>query len=145
MDITQKLTQYAYTLEEVRTMNALIEVSMFMEQDINRIDEAFNVGALADAAGSLLKKAGLHLHKGEGLVQQAMKGGKILAQFIWYALKAAAGDKEAKIKVKELANTEITKEILSFMMVPCGRAISGLNDCLKKLKSGITKTNDICR
>jgi hypothetical protein len=117
MDIIHKLTQYQYTIEELRDMTALLELSMFMEADINRLDEAFGLKDLADTAGKLLSKAGLHLHKGDGLVQQAMKGGTVLAKFVWYALKSATGDKEAIAKVKELANTEIKKEdVLAFLL-----------------------------
>jgi hypothetical protein len=117
MDITQKLNQYAYSNDELQDMNALVEIAMFMEQDVNRLDEAFSVGELGKMAGGLLKKAGLHLHKGDGLIQIAMKSGKVMGQFLWYALKAASGDKEAKVKVKELANTEITKEqMLDFLL-----------------------------
>lgn len=117
MDIIQKINAYSYSFDELTQMNSILEVAMFMEHDVERIDEAFDVKALSNAAGSLLKKAGLHLHKGEGLMQQAMKGGAAVGKLIWYSIKAVQGDKEAKAKAKELANSEVKKEdVLAFLL-----------------------------
>lgn len=116
MDVS-KLNTYMYSHEELQNMNALLEMAMFMSHDVQRIDEAFDVGSLTKAAGSLMKASGLHVKKGDGLVQLAMRSGKLMAQFIWYAIKAAKGDKEAQQKVKEIANTEITKEqVIDFIL-----------------------------
>lgn len=116
MDIT-KLNMYVYTIDEIQDMNSLLELSMFMEQDVNRLDEAFDIAALGKSVDSLMKKAGLHVKRGEGLIQQSLRGGKVLAKFMWYAIKAAQGDKEAKVKVKEMANSEVKKEdVLSFLL-----------------------------
>jgi hypothetical protein len=116
MDVT-KLNTYAYTHDEITNMNALLEMAMFMEQDPARLDEAFNPASLAKAAGSLMKASGLHVKKGDGLMQMAMRSGKLMAQFIWYAIKASKGDKEAAEKVKEIANTKITKEqVIDFIL-----------------------------
>ena len=117
MDITQKLTQYAYTKDEIRDMNSLLEIAMFMEQDVERLDEAFSLAAITKSANGLLKKAGLHLHTGDGIIQMAMKSGKNVAKLFWYAMKGASGDKEAKAKAIELANTEVSKEqVMDFLL-----------------------------
>lgn len=116
MDFT-KFNKYAYSIDELQTMNALLELSMFMEQDINRLDEAFDIATLGKAADSLMKKAGLHVKKGDGLIQQALRGGTVVAKFVWYAIKGASGDKDAKEKAKAMANSEVKKEdILSFLL-----------------------------
>jgi hypothetical protein len=104
-------------MDELYHMNALLEISIFMETDLDRLDEEFSIAALGKSASSLMAKAGLHVQKHDGLVQQAMKGGTILAKFVWYAIKAATGDKDAKVKVKEMANSEVKKEdVLSFLL-----------------------------
>jgi hypothetical protein len=86
----------------------LIEVSVFYE-DFNVINEA--EGNVIGKINSLLGKLGLHTHASDaGIIQVLAKGGKNIAQLIWYAMKAMTGDKTAKEKVKELANKEITRE-----------------------------------
>jgi hypothetical protein len=86
----------------------LIEMSVFYE-DFNVINEA--EGNVIGKINGLLGKLGLHTHASDaGIIQVLAKGGKNIAQLIWYAMKAMTGDKTAKERVKEIANKEITKE-----------------------------------
>lgn len=118
MDIIDRLDTYMYSSDELRNIEVMVEAAEFMEMDMEALNEAFNLGMLKSGAKELLKKAGIHAgQESNGLIQVALKSGKVMAQFIYYALKAAAGNEEAKAKVKELANTEIKKEdVLDFLL-----------------------------
>lgn len=114
MDIVDKIDMISLTREEQNDIHQLLEMAVFMDEaNPEMLNEAItdtikNVGKKIDKAlGSL----GLHAHKGsEGLIQVALKAGKDVAAFIWYALRAATGDAEAKDRLRELAGKEITKE-----------------------------------
>lgn len=116
MDIIDKINLYSYSHQEVQDMKTLMEIAMFMEEDVAVINEAgFDIKGKLNSA---MKMLGIHGHKtGDGVIQVALKSGKILAELLWYTIKAATGDEKAKAKVKELANTEITKEqVLDFLL-----------------------------
>lgn len=84
----------------------LLEFSFLMNEEENILNEG-----IVDNINKFLKKLGLHIDATDtGILNVIMKGGKYIAQMIWYSLKALRGDKDAKEKVKEIANTKITKE-----------------------------------
>lgn len=89
---------------------------MIFTQDFDSLDEA--EGGLKDKLQATLGAIGLHAHgSGKGIIQTLMKAGKNVAQLFWYAMKAMNGDKEAKKKVKEIANKEITKkDVVDFLL-----------------------------
>jgi hypothetical protein len=95
-------------LKEDDLIVKLVELSVFYE-DFNVVNEAES--GVVGKINSLLSKLGLHTHASDaGIIQVLAKGGKNFAQLIWYAMKAMTGDKDAKEKVKEIANKEITRE-----------------------------------
>lgn len=57
-------------------------------------------------------------HKsGDGLIQIALKSGKLMAEFVFHALRGAAGNQKSIDRVKEMAKKEITKEqFLDFLL-----------------------------
>lgn len=103
-------------IENEKDIKSLIELAMFMEEDVSMINEA--EGGIAGKLNSLLGKIGFHASPSDtGIIQVLLKGGKNIAQLLWYAMKATTGDQKAKEKVKEIANTEITKEqVLDFLL-----------------------------
>jgi len=117
MDILNKINQRLYTHEEYRDMEIVLEISMILDDSAN-MNEAFDLNTLKKGAGALLKSIGGGAHKsGDGLIQVALKSGKLMAEFIWHTLRAAAGNEDSKVRMKELANTQITKEqVLDFLL-----------------------------
>ena len=117
MDLLDRINQRMYSYDEIRDMEIVLEMALLID-DNTKIDEAFDISVFKSSMSSVMKAAGLHSEKsGPGLISIALKSGKIMAEFIWHVLKAAAGNKESKIRVKELANTKITKEdFLNFIM-----------------------------
>jgi len=117
MDIIDRIDLYSHTHQEIRDMEILIEMAMIVEDDMT-LNEAFNVADLKSKGKALLKSLGMHTHSsGDGLIQIALKSGKTMAEFIFHSLKGAAGNQKSIIRVKELANTEITKEqLMDFLL-----------------------------
>lgn len=102
-------------LKEDKDVFLLID-HMIFTQDFESLDEAGDglAGKLNKALGAL----GLQAHgSGKGIIQTLMKAGKNVAQLFWYAMKATKGDEQAKLKVKEIANKEITKkDVVDFLL-----------------------------
>ena len=117
MDILDKLNSTIYNYDELRDMEIVLEMGMLVSDDV-MINEAFELGMFKTGMKALMKGAGIGAHKsGEGLIQIALKSGKVMAEFIWNALKAVKGDEVAKQRVIELANKEIKKEqVLDFLL-----------------------------
>lgn len=110
MDILDKINSKLYSHDEIRDMEIILEMSMLIDEN-TIINEAFDLAMFKTSAKALMKAAGIHAGKsGDGLIQIALKSGKTMAEFIWHGLKAAGGNEESKVRVKEIANTEITKE-----------------------------------
>lgn len=115
MDILDKIDMYRFTSQEKRNMITLLEMAVFIEEDFNRMNEAFDfmgkIKGLAD-------KIGVHASSsGGGMIGILYKSGKVMAEFMWNAMKASMGDTTAKERVKELAKTEISKEdVLDFLL-----------------------------
>ncbi|KFZ25653.1 MAG: hypothetical protein KQ78_02146 [Candidatus Izimaplasma bacterium HR2] len=110
MDILDRINSNLYNYDEMRDMEIVLEMAMLID-DKTIINEAFSLNTFKTGMDALMKKIGLHTHKsGEGLIAIALKSGKVMSEFVWHALKAAVGNEESKVRVKELANTEIKKE-----------------------------------
>lgn len=115
MDILDKIDMYRFTSQEKMDMITLLEMAVFMEEDFNKMNEAFDfMGKIKDLAD----KIGVHVSSsGGGMIGILYKSGRIMAEFIWNAMKASTGDETSKVRVKELANTEIRKEdVLDFLL-----------------------------
>lgn len=115
MDIINKLDMYSYSYDEVSDMQNLLEIAMFMDTPIDRLDEAIDIkGGLK----SLMSKMGLHAHgSGKGLIQMIAKASKVLGEFFWHVFQASLGNEASKKRAKELANTEIKKEdVIDFLL-----------------------------
>lgn len=117
MDIIDKINLYSHTSDDIRDMEIFIEMSMLVDDNMS-LNEAFNLSVLKSTGKSLLKSIGIHQQKtGDGLIQVALKSGKLMAEFVYHSLKGAIGNKKSIDRVKELANTEITKEqFLDFLL-----------------------------
>lgn len=102
-------------LEEEQLKNDIVELVTFIEftKNYNVINEG-----IGDSLNKMLNKLGLHANAtGAGIIPMLMKGGKKIAELFWYAMKAMTGDRHAKEKVIEIANTEITKEeLMTFLL-----------------------------
>lgn len=110
MDILDKINSSLYSHDEIRDMEIVLEMAMLIDDSVV-MNEAFDLSALKTGGKALMKAAGIHAGKsGDGLIQIALKSGKLMAEFVWHILKAAAGNEQSKIRVKEIANTQITKE-----------------------------------
>lgn len=97
-----------YLEEDTSDIQEIIEAVIFME-DFNYLTEG--IGDFGNKIKDFLPKLGLHAKKSSpGLIQVLTKAGTKMAQFFWYAMRASTGSKEAKDKVKAMANREITKE-----------------------------------
>jgi len=117
MDILDKINGKLYSYDELRDMEIVLEMSMLIQED-DLMNEAFDLSLLKTGGKALMKGLGLHASKsGDGLIQMALKSGKLMAEFVWHILKAAAGNKDSKIRVKEIANTQISKEdFMNFLL-----------------------------
>ncbi len=102
-------------LKEDNSIEILVETAMFMEE-FDHLNEG--IGDFAKKVKDFLPKLGLHASKaGPGLIGMLKKAGSTMAKFFWYAMKASMGDKEAKQRVKEMANKEIKKEdLINFLL-----------------------------
>ena len=102
-------------LNEDKDVYLLID-HMIFTQDFESLDEA--EGGLKDKLNKALGAIGFKVHSsGRGIIPTLMKAGKNVAQLFWYAMKASNGDTEAKKKVKEIANKEITKhDVVDFLL-----------------------------
>jgi hypothetical protein len=97
-------------INENHDLAIIIEMAMLVDDDMS-LNEAFNVSDLKSMGKGLMKKLGMHGHKtGDGLIQVALKSGKVMAEFVYHALRGAAGNEDSKARVQELARKEITKE-----------------------------------
>lgn len=115
MDIVDKINMYSYSTETKMDMLTLLEIAVFMDEDFDRIDEAFDfLGKLE----GLASKMGIHASSSRGgLIGILWRSGKVLAEFFWNILKAVAGDKDAKERAIELSKTEVRKEdIIDFLL-----------------------------
>jgi len=117
MDILNRINNNLYSFDEKRDMEIVLEMAMLIDNECV-INEAFDVSKFKSGVKGLMKSIGIGTHKtGDGLIQVALKSGKLMAEFIWNILKAAGGDKDAVTRVKEIANTEIKKEeFLDFLL-----------------------------
>ena len=117
MDILDKINLYSHTPQQMRDMEILIEMAMIVQDDMT-LDEAFNIDDLKKGGKALMSKLGMGSHKtGDGLIQVALKSGKLMAEFVWHALRGATGNQQSIERVKEIAATEITKEqFLDFVL-----------------------------
>lgn len=104
--------QYQKDLETSIEVSNLVELSMFMDMDIDDVTQ-LNEDTQIDEALDLnkaMKKVGLHVQKGRGLMQIFASAGKHIVQVMWYAVKAYGGDEDAKVKLKELLKKKVSKE-----------------------------------
>lgn len=102
-----RLSKYIEEEQLKKDIVNLVEIVEFFN-DYNVINEG-----ISDKIKTTLKKLGIHADpSGAGVIQTIMKGGKLIGQLFWYAMKAMKGDREARERVREIANTEITKEQL---------------------------------
>ncbi len=117
MDIVDKINNKMFSYDEARDMEVMLEIALLVDDSMT-LNEAFDVGSFKNKMNSLMKSSGLTTHKsGEGLITTALKSGKIMAEFIWHTLKAAGGNEKSKERVKEIANTKISKEdFMDFLM-----------------------------
>jgi len=116
-DIIQRIEMFMHTSEEIRDMEIIIEMAMIVDDDMT-LTEAFNIADLKAKGTSMLKKIGMGTHNtGDGLIQIALKSGKIMAEFIFHAIRAAGGNEKSVERVKELANTEVSKEQLMDLLL----------------------------
>ena len=117
MDIIDKINSKMYSYDEIRDMEIVLEMAMLID-DETVVNEAFDLSVFKTGAKALMKGLGMGAHKeADGLIQMALKSGKVMAEFIWHALKAAAGNEASKVRVKELANKEIKKEqVVDFLL-----------------------------
>ncbi len=117
MDIIDKIDQSMYNYDELRDMEIVLEMALLIDED-TIINEEFSLSGFKSGMSSLMKKTGFGAHKhSEGLIGIALKSGKIMAEFIWHALKAVGGNEKSKERVKEIANTEITKDdFMNFLL-----------------------------
>lgn len=94
----------------------LVELALFMEMDPNTLNEETMLNEAFDVMGAL-EKAGFHVKKGRGLIQMLSGAGKHMSKILWYAVKSAAGDEDAKPILKDLLKRRIKKEeLLDFLL-----------------------------
>lgn len=85
----------------------LLELAIFMSSNSHQLNEGVGDGILRVA-----KKAGLKIQNGRGLLQIMATAGIHVSKVVYFAIKAHAGDDEAKEELKELLNKKVTKEDL---------------------------------
>ncbi len=112
MDIIQRLNQFSYTNEEVKYMNALLEMGE-LSMHTTPLNEAFSLPSIS----GLLDKVGIAAHStGPGLLQMLAKAGKNIGMLFYYTLKYMAGDKAMGDKIKELTTSLTKEEVLDFLL-----------------------------
>ena len=87
----------------------ILEIAFFMSMNPNQLNE--NIGSSIMRAA---KKAGLNIKGsgGRGLISILSKTSKYMGQVMYYAFKAHGGDKEARVKLKELLQKRVSREEL---------------------------------
>ena len=87
----------------------ILEIAFFMSMNPNQLNE--NIGSSIMRAA---KKAGLNIKSsgGRGLISILSKTSKYMGQVMYYAFKAHGGDKEARVKLKELLQKRVSREEL---------------------------------
>lgn len=103
--------------ELAKSVNNLIELQYFSDMDFSTLNESILTEFKMPDIGSALKKAGLHVKKGRGLIQIIASSGIHLAKIFHASIKAAGGNKEAEKELKELLSKKISKEdIIDFLL-----------------------------
>lgn len=95
---------------------ALLEIASFLE-DYSEVSEG--IGEWSKKLKSILPKIGLHATKGQSSLVQIIGGASnIMAKLLWNALMTSiTGNQIYKDKVKEIANTEISKaDVIDFLL-----------------------------
>jgi hypothetical protein len=107
-----------YMTESEQDLVSLVEYMVFM-QEFNTMDEGIG-DALKNMKGKVtkvLKKAGIHIQQGEGLIQQLTKAHKGVGQLIYYSFIAYYNnDQKAREKVKEIMISLKPEHILDFIL-----------------------------
>lgn len=85
----------------------ILEIALFMSMNPDQLNENVGGGVLRIA-----KKAGLNIKSssGRGLLSILSKAGKYMGEVMYYAFKAHGGDREARVKLKELLQKRVSKE-----------------------------------
>lgn len=99
--------QFNAEQEDIQT--ALLSLSYMLEQYDNKsLNESHEV--LEEGLNDMLKKFGMHVHKGDGLIQYITKFTKGAGQMILAAIK---GD---KAKVKQIAQSVTKEQVIDFFL-----------------------------
>lgn len=88
----------------------IIEYLILSEMTLTEQEEIFGDVINEGKLDSLLHKAGLHIHKGKGLIQYLMSAGKGIGKMVVAAIK---GDKEG---VKKIAQSIDKGDVLDFLL-----------------------------
>ena len=113
---------YNYLQEENEDLLKLIEVIVL----IDSLDEC-NEGMVDDFKtmmkklkakfNDIAKKAGLHIEKSDGLIQQLIKAGGNVGKLIYYAFMAYYNnDPKMKEKAKEISDSVTKEQIMDFLL-----------------------------
>lgn len=98
-------------------VNNMIEYQQFCDMDFDTLNENMLTEFKMPDIGGALKKAGLHVQKGRGLIQMVASVGIHFAKVLHAAIKASGGDKAAEKNLKELLAKKISKEqIIDFLL-----------------------------
>ena len=95
----------------------VIEFFEFSNMEFGSLNESeLNEFKMPDIDGAL-KKAGLHVKKGRGLIQMIASSGLHFARVFHAAIRAAGGDKGAEKTLRELLSKKISKEdVIDFLL-----------------------------
>ena len=92
----------------------ILEIALFMSMSPNQLNENVGGGLIRVA-----KKAGLNIKggSGKGLLSILSKAGKYMGEVMYYAFKAHGGDREARVKLKDLLQKRVSKEeLIDFLL-----------------------------
>ena len=92
----------------------ILEIALFMSMTPNQLNENVGGGLIKVA-----KKAGLNIKggSGRGLLSILSKAGKYMGEVMYYAFKAHGGDREARVKLKDLLQKRVSKEeLIDFLL-----------------------------
>ena len=87
----------------------ILEIALFMSMTPNQLNENIGGGLMKVA-----KKAGLNIKdgSGKGLLSILSKAGKYMGEVMYFAFKSHGGDREARVKLKDLLQKRVSKEEL---------------------------------
>ena len=113
-----KFKEYMKHDQDVQTM---LEWAIFIEDysDSDKLDEGVvdSIKSIKSKMAPLLKKAGIHVSQGDGLIQYFWKTNKNIARLIYHGFRAFHyNDEESKKRIKEIMKSVKKEDLMDVLL-----------------------------